>query len=97
MGRVFFLRWNHKQAKQLLLNDPIVQSEYDKFGPLYKIRRAMIEMRLAQGISQKELSLRLETRKSSISRLENGPHNPLVGFLSKVAQAMGKQVSISFK
>jgi transcriptional regulator with XRE-family HTH domain len=39
----------------------------------------------------------MQARQSSISRLENGTYNPSVGFLSKVAQAMGKQVSISFK
>ncbi len=88
---------DHKKVKQILLNDSDTREEYDKLGPLYEIKRAMIELRLEQGISQKELAHRAGTRQSAISRLENGSYNPSVGFLSKVAQAMGKQISISFK
>ncbi|MHC1758133.1 MAG: helix-turn-helix domain-containing protein [Negativicutes bacterium] len=78
-------------VKQILLQDPIVREEYEKLGPLYEIKRAMIELR------QKELAQRVGTRQSTISRLENGTYNPSGSFLAKVAHAMGKQVSISFK
>ena len=88
---------DHNKVKQILLQDSIVREEYEKLGPLYEIKRAMIELRLEHGISQKELAQRVGTRQSAISRLENGTYNPSVAFLAKVAHAMGKQVSISFK
>lgn len=52
--------------------------------------------RIRQGkkITQDDLAKRVGTAKSNISRLENGDQNVTIGYLSKVANALGKSLSI---
>lgn len=87
---------NHKDIKDLLLQNPEVLSEYENLKVLYDIKREIVKLRLAQGLSQKDLAARVGTRQSAISRLESGEYNPSVEFLSKVAHALGKELEIKF-
>jgi ribosome-binding protein aMBF1 (putative translation factor) len=87
----------HNDVKKLLLQDPKLQREYDELKVLYDIKREIIRLRIEQGISQKELAERINTKQSAISRLENGDYNPSLEFLSKVATALGKELHISFQ
>ena len=86
----------HDDVKKLLLQDPELQREYDELKVLYDIKREIIRLRIEQGISQKELAERINTKQSAISRLESGDYNPSLEFLSKVATALGKELHISF-
>ncbi len=87
---------NHEDAKKLILEDPEVKKEYDALEPSYEIRSQLIELRIQQGLSQKELAERIGTKQSSISRLENGSYNPSIEFLSKIAHALGKEILVKF-
>jgi len=86
----------HDDVKKLLLQDPELQREYDELKVLYDIKREIIRLRIEQGISQKELAERINTKQSAISRLESGDYNPSLEFLSNVATALGKELHISF-
>jgi len=86
----------HDDVKKLLLQDPELQREYDELKVFYDIKREIIRLRIEQGISQKELAERINTKQSAISRLESGDYNPSLEFLSKVATALGKELHISF-
>jgi len=88
---------NHSDLKKQLLQNPEVKSEYDKLKILYDIKREIIKLRLEQGLSQKELAEKVGTRQSAISRLESGEYNPSIEFLNKVANALGKELNLSFK
>lgn len=88
---------NHKDAKDLLLRNSEVNEEYLNLKLLYDIKREIVKLRLAQGLSQKELAERVGTKQSAISRLESGEYNPSVEFLSKVAQALGKELKVNFQ
>jgi ribosome-binding protein aMBF1 (putative translation factor) len=90
------IRLNHEEAKKLLLTNPEVKREYDELEPIYEIRKQLIELRLQQGLSQKELADRIGTKQSAISRLENGSYNPSIDFLSKLAHALGKEIQVKF-
>jgi len=88
---------NHDDVKAKLFQNPELKKEYDDMQVLYDIKEEIIKLRLSQGLSQKDLAQRVGTRQSAISRLESGEYNPSVEFLSKVAHALGKNISISFR
>lgn len=86
----------HSEVKEFLLQSPEVKQEYDNLKSLYDIKREIIRLRLAQGLSQKDLADKIGTKQSAISRLESGDYNPSLEFLNKVAQALGKELQIKF-
>jgi ribosome-binding protein aMBF1 (putative translation factor) len=88
---------NHDQLKEQLFQNPEVQKEYDDLKVLYDIKCEIIRLRLEQGLSQKELADKINTKQSAISRLESGEYNPSIELLAKVANALGKELQISFQ
>jgi len=86
----------HNDIKKLLLEDEDIKNEYDALEPVYEITREIIQLRLQNGLTQKELANLVGTQQSAISRLENGSYNPSVEFLNKVAHALGKELHITF-
>lgn len=50
--------------------------------------------RQAKLLTQEVLAKKIGTTKSNISRLESGNQNVTIGYLTKVADALGKTVSI---
>lgn len=86
----------HEEVKEQLLQNPELRREYDELKVLYDIKREIIRLRIEQGLSQKELADKINTKQSAISRLESGEYNPSLEFLSKVANALGKELQISF-
>ena len=86
----------HEDVKKLLLQDEELKNEYDALEPMYEITKEVIRMRIAKGLTQKELAELIGTKQSAISRLENGSSNPSIEFLSKIAHALGKEVHITF-
>ena len=86
-----------EQYREKLLNDPEFVEQYDQFEPEYQLVRQIIEARIEQKLTQKELAQRIGTKQSNIARLESGTSNPSLQFLKRVAQGLGKNLSISFK
>lgn len=80
--------------KQELLKDSEVKAEYDKLAPKYKLISELIAARHKAGLSQKELAEKVGTQQASISRLEAGNINPSLGFLEKVADAIGAKLTV---
>ncbi|MDI9483671.1 MAG: helix-turn-helix domain-containing protein [Bacillota bacterium] len=86
---------NHDKVKEILFDqDSNLRDEYNALQPIYEIRRQLIQYRIEQGLSQKELAEKVGTKQSAISRLESGEYNPSIAFLSKVAHALGKEIRI---
>jgi len=86
---------NHDKVKEILFDqDSNLRDEYNALQPIYEIRRQLIQYRIEQGLSQKELAEKVGTKQSAISRLESGEYNPSIVFLSKVAHALGKEIRI---
>ena len=52
----------------------------------------LIETRTEQGITQQELADRIGTKKSAISRIENGQQNLSLDMLIKISDALGKKI-----
>ena len=82
--------------KKEALKNPRVKAEYDKLQPEYAVIRAVIEVRMKQGVTQASLAKKIGTKQSVISRLESGRANPSVLFLKKLAKAMHTSLEIRF-
>lgn len=78
------------------LKDPEFRKEWEALEPEYTIKRAMIDARNAEGLTQKELSERSGIAQGDISKLENGNANPSIRTLQRLAAAMGKKLKIEF-
>ena len=79
------------------LKNPEVKKEYDALAPEYEIIQALIDERKKSGITQKQLSERTGIAQGDISKLENGNANPSLKTLYRLAQVLGKKLTIHFE
>lgn len=83
------------EVKELLMKDEEFRREYERLRPRYGVISQLIEARISQGITQRELAFRVGTQKSNISRLESGTYNPSLDFLVRIAHSLGKTVQVT--
>lgn len=87
---------SYKDYKEKVLQNPEVKAEYDALQPEYDIIQAMVSARLAQNMTQKELSAKTGITQADISRIENGTRNPSLNMVKKLAQGLGLQLKLEF-
>lgn len=75
---------------------PDFKEEYDKIQPEMNVIRALVEARISQNLTQKELSERTGINQADISKLENGTRNPSLNLLKRLADGMGMILKIEF-
>lgn len=85
-----------KEYKERKMQDPEFAKAYEEIQPEMKVIRAMIEARMSQNLTQKELSERTGIAQTEISRLENGNRNPTIRLLQRLADGMGMVLNITF-
>jgi ribosome-binding protein aMBF1 (putative translation factor) len=61
----------------------------------FKIGAMIREMRESAGLTQEELAVKLNTKKTAVSRIENHAEDIKVSTLERVAAALGKKLKIS--
>jgi len=86
------MKWS--KAKGIILENEEVRNELKMNEAEYKIIEDIITTRMERNLTQKDLAELVGTRQSNISRLESGNYNPSLGFLQKVASAMGKKLEV---
>lgn len=79
-----------------LRQDPEFVAAEQEREPCWSIANEVLRLRMAKGWSQSELARRAGTQQANISKLENAVANPTIGFLQKVAQALGTEFMIHF-
>lgn len=84
-----------EEMKSDMLKDEEFKIEYEKLKPRYEAIEQIIRARKEQNITQAELAKRVGTQKSNISRLESGNYNPSLDFLAKIAESLGKKISVT--
>ena len=84
-----------EEMKIDMLKDEEFKIEYEKLKPRYEAIEQIIRARKEQNITQAELAKRVGTQKSNISRLESGNYNPSLYFLAKIAESLGKIISVT--
>lgn len=74
--------------------DEIFLLNFDEGYQSLKIGLLLKEARESAGITQEELALRLNTKKSAISRIENHAEDVKLSTLEKFASSLGKNFEI---
>lgn len=87
---------SYKDYKKRALQNPEVKAEYDALQPEYDIIQAMIDARVQQNMTQKDLSAKTGITQADISRIENGTRNPSLSMVKKLAQGLGMQLKLEF-
>lgn len=70
--------------------------EWDAQETEREVAYCIVEARLEEGLTQKELAERSGLKQSNLCRLENGNSNPSIETLEKVARGLGRRLKISF-
>lgn len=78
------------------LQNPEFKKEWDDIQPEMDVIRAIIDMRIEQNLTQKELAIRTGINQADISKLENGTRNPSLKMLKRLAEGMGMVLKIEF-
>lgn len=87
---------SYNDYKRKALENPDVKAEYDALQPEYDIIQAMIDARIKEGLTQKELSERTGITQADISRIENGTRNPSLEMVKRLANGLGMRLKIEF-
>ena len=78
------------------LQDPEFRKEWEDIQPEMDVIRAMMEARISQNLTQKELAERTGINQADISKLENGTRNPSLKLLKRLADGMDMTLKIEF-
>ena len=87
---------SYKEYKEKALSNSEIKAEYDALQPEYDIIQAMIDARISQKITQKELSEITGITQADISRIENGTRNPSLAMVKRIAAGLGMQLRLEF-
>jgi predicted transcriptional regulator len=85
---------NWSKAKSIIIKNEAVKNELRKNEAEYKIIEEIIMTRKEKKLTQRDLAELIGTKQSNISRLESGNYNPSLGFLNKIALAVGKELKV---
>ncbi len=78
-----------------LKNDEF-RKEYEAIQPEMDVIRAIVDARVCQNLTQKELAERTGINQADISKIENGTRNPSLNLLKRLADGMGMALKIEF-
>jgi transcriptional regulator with XRE-family HTH domain len=85
-----------KQFKDEQMKDHEFAKEYEEIQPEMDVIRAIVDARISQNMTQKELAERTGIHQADISKLENGTRNPSVNLLKRLAEGMDMMLKIEF-
>lgn len=78
------------------LKDPEFRRLWKESEVEYQLARKLIEKRLKQKISQRELAKQAKTTQAVISRIEGMSSNPSLELLKRLAKALDLRLEIRF-
>lgn len=85
-----------QEYKEKRMKNPEFAKAYEDNQPEMNVIRAIIDARISQNITQKELAERTGIAQTEISKLENGTRNPSIKLLQRLADGMGMVLNVSF-
>ncbi len=85
-----------RDYKEKRMEDPEFTQAYNEVQPEMNLIRAMIDARISQNLTQKELSERTGIAQTEISKLENGTRNPSIKLLQRLADGMDMVLNVTF-
>ena len=78
-----------------LQNDEF-RKEWENNQPEMDVIRAIVDARISQNLTQKELAERTGINQADIRKLENGTRNPSLKLLKRLADGMGMTLKLEF-
>lgn len=78
------------------MQDEEFKKEWKNIQPEMDVIRAMVDARISQNLTQKELADRTGINQADISKLENGTRNPSLKLLKRLADGMGMTLKLEF-
>lgn len=92
-------RTTFEQFRKKALRKPGVKAEYEVLAPAFEMKRRMIALRQAAGLTQEQMADLLHTKKSNISRLESvsSEVSPRLSTLEDYARVLGYQIKVEFE
>lgn len=85
-----------KQYKDDQMKNPEFRKEYEDLQPEFSVIRALVDARISQNMTQKELAEKSGVNQADISKIENGTRNPSLKLLQRLATGMGMELKIEF-
>ncbi|VGO22531.1 helix-turn-helix domain-containing protein [Pontiella sulfatireligans] len=81
-----------KYIKDRKARDAEFAKDFDSGYEQFKIGVMLKQARLDAGVTQEELAVRLNTKKTAISRIENHAEDIKLSTIEKFAEAVGKKL-----
>ncbi len=83
-----------KYTEKRKKNDIVFALNFEEGYQSFKIGILLKQARKSVGITQEELAIRLKTKKSAISRIENHAEDIKLSTLEKFANSLGMNIEI---
>ena len=78
------------------MKDEEFRKEYEASQPEMDVIKAIVDARISQNLTQKELAERTGINQADISKLENGTRNPSIRLLQRLADGMDMVLNVTF-
>lgn len=78
------------------MQDDEFRKEWEDIQPEMDVIWVMVDARISQNLTQKELAERAGINQADISKLENGTRNPSLKLLKRLADGMGMTLKLEF-
>jgi DNA-binding phage protein len=79
------------------LKNPEFKAAFEREHALHQITQELRERQKNEGLSQRDLAHEVGIRQQELSRLLTGTHNVTIDTLTKVAEGLGKELSIQLR
>ena len=87
------MKW--EDAKKRLLENEEFRKEYENSEFEYQVKCAIIDARINQNLTTKELAEKAGIKQATITKFQTGSYVPTCEFLYNIVRALGKEVKIS--
>lgn len=88
---------NFRQTLNKEMENDEFRKEWESLNTEFQVLKVVLEARNEQHITQKQLSEMTGIAQGDISKIENGNANPSIKTLKRIANALGKDVKLTFE
>lgn len=85
----------NQYLEEQLQNDEF-KKEWENIQPEMDVVRAIVDARISQNLTQRQLAERTGINQADISKLENGTRNPSLKLLKRLAEGMNMTLKLEF-
>jgi DNA-binding XRE family transcriptional regulator len=83
-----------KLIERKIVESDSFEKEYKKANERLQIAIALMKLREAEGLTQRQLAEKVGKPQSTIARIENGNMNVSIGVMNEIATRLGRKLEI---